>query len=114
MRVLEVGGDVFLLRFLPDNRRLLVGTADGERKATFHMLSLPDGGRVPLDVPREALNWWWHQAWYGNVIAVPPGGELCYVAWAEQLHAFRTADGKPLPVPRGVRAQQVVLSPDGG
>src|SRR4051812_30616129 len=75
MRVLKVGGDVFLLRFLPDNRRLVVGTADEEQKVTFGVLSLPDGERVPLKVPRADLDSWWYHAWYGNVIAVPPSGE---------------------------------------
>ncbi len=118
MRVLEVGGDVFLLRFLPDNRRLVVGTADEERKVTFAVLAWPDGGRVPLNVPGADLDWgfldfWWYHACYGNAIAVHPGGEVCYIAWAGWFYAFRTADGSPLPMPEKILAHQVVLSPDG-
>jgi WD40 repeat protein len=113
MRVLEVGGDVFLLRFLPDSRRLVVGTADEAQNVTLAVLALPDGERVPLPVPRANLISWWHYAGYGNMLAGTPGGEVCYVAWAGHLYAFRTADGTSLPVPGEVQAHQVVLSPDG-
>src|SRR5262245_53189117 len=114
MRVLEVSENVFLLQFLPDNRRLLVGHADEGRRVTFDVQALPNGERVPLKVPRADLDSWWYQAWYGNAVAVHPSGEVCYIAWAGRLHAFRTADGKSLPVPKEVQAHQVVLSPDGG
>jgi WD40 repeat protein len=113
MRVLEVGGDVFLLRFLPDNRGLVIGTADGKRKVTFGVLPLWAGERAPLKVPRADLDSWWNHACYGNALAVHPLGEVCYIAWAGRLHAFRTADGEPIPVPEGAQAHQVVLSPDG-
>lgn len=36
-----------------------------------------------------------------------------FIAWGDRLHAFRTADGKRLPVRADVRANQVVLSSDG-
>jgi WD40 repeat protein len=114
MRVLEVGGDVFLLRFLPDNRRLVVAAADENRKVTFSVLAWPDGERFPLKVPRSDVDSWWDNALYGSAIAVHPSGEACYIAWHGRLYAFRTADGKSLPVPMGVLAHQVVLSPDGG
>src|SRR5262249_43594303 len=113
MQILQVGNNVFQLRFLPDNRRLVVGTADADRKVAFDVLSRPGGERVRLDVPRADLDSWWYQAWYGNAIAVHPSAESCYIAWAGDLYAFRTADGKPLPVPKDVQAHQVVLSPDG-
>src|SRR5436853_287931 len=114
MRVLEVGGEVFLLRFLPDSRRLVVGTTYEKQKVTFDVLALADGERVPLKVPRANLDSWCYQAWYGNPIAFDPGGEVCYIAWDGHLYAFRTADGKALPGPGGVPANQVALSPDGG
>jgi hypothetical protein len=113
MRVLEVGESVLLLQFLPDNRRLLVGHADEERRVTFDVLALPDGERAPLKVPQADLDSWMYSACCGNAIAVHPGGEVCYIAWAGQLHAFRTANGQSHPVPKGVQAHQVVLSPDG-
>jgi WD40 repeat protein len=113
MRVLEVGGNVFLLRFLPDSQRLVVGTTDESRMVAFNVLALPDGGRVSLEVPQAKLDSWWNQAWYGNPIAVSPNGEVCYIAWDGRLCAFRTSDGKALPVPKEVQANQVVLSPDG-
>src|SRR5207248_2778248 len=69
--------------------------------------------RVPLNVPEADLDSWWYQAWYGNALAVHPRGEVCYIAWAGRLHAFRTDDGQSHPVPKGVLAHQVVLSPDG-
>ena len=113
MQVLEIDRSVFLLRFLPDNRRLVVGTADDQQKVSFGVLSLPDGERVPLDVPGADLKSWWNYAWYGNAIAPHPSGEVCYIAWAGRLHAFRTADGGTIPVPEGLQAHQVVMSPDG-
>jgi WD40 repeat protein len=113
MRVLEVGENVFLIQFLPDSGRLLVGQADEEQRVTFGVLALADGERVPLKVPRADLDSWWYQACYGNAIAVHPSGEVCYIAWAGRLWAFRTADGSSHPVPKEVQAHQVVLSPDG-
>jgi WD40 repeat protein len=116
MRVLDVGNTVFLLRFLPDGRRLVVGTMGPHPEAAvaFDILSLPGGERVRLDVPRANITDWWNRAWYGNAIAVHPSGESCYIAWAGRLYAFRADDGKALPVPEGVEANQAVLSPDGG
>jgi WD40 repeat protein len=112
MRTLDVGGDVFLLRFLPDGQRLVVATADAERTMTFAVVPL-DGDRVPLTVPGAKLDSWGYYALYGNAIAAHPDGETCYIAWDGHLHAFRTSDGKPLPVPDKGPANQVVLSPDG-
>src|SRR5262245_36018531 len=102
MRVLDVGGDVFLLRFLPGSQRLFVATADESRNVTFAVLSLATGERVPLPVPGAMLDSWWYDCFYGNPVAVSPAGDACYVAWHGSLYAFRTADGKPLPVPKGV------------
>jgi len=115
MRVFEVGDKVFLLRFLPDGRRLVIGTMAADEAVTFAVLSLPGGERVRLDVPNAKILSWWHDSWYGNAIAVHPSGESCYIAWAGRLYAFRTADGKSLPVPKDMRANvnQVVLSPNG-
>jgi WD40 repeat protein len=115
MHVLEVGPTVFLLRFLPDGRRLVVGTVNPppDQKVTFEVLSLPGGERVRLDVPGATIDAWWYYAWYGNAIAVHPSGESCHIAWGDQLYAFRTEDGTPLPVPKGVRANQIALSADG-
>ena len=55
MRVLEVGNNVFQLRFLPDGRRLLVGTAREEqvrrgwrRSVAFAVWSLTGGAPVRL------------------------------------------------------------------
>jgi WD40 repeat protein len=113
MRVLEVGENVFLLRFLPDGRRLVVATADKNRSVTFSLLSLTDGGHVPLDVRGTKIDAWWYHAWYGNAVAIHPSGESLYIAYAGRLYAFRTADGKALRVPERVRAHQVILSPNG-
>jgi WD40 repeat protein len=113
MHILHVGNSVFQLRFLPDERRLVVGRFDADFKVTFEILSLPGGGRVRLEVPEADLYSWLNRARYGNAIAIHPGGESCYIAWDGELHAFRTADGVPLPVPDEVKAHQVVLSPDG-
>ena len=113
VQILEVGNNVFLLRFLPDNRRLLIGAADPGGKVSFDVLTLPGGERVRLPVPEPTIQAWWYSAGYGNAVAVLPTGEACYVAWGGRLFAFRTAEGESLPVPEGVQAHQVVLSQDG-
>jgi WD40 repeat protein len=115
MRVLEIGQPVFLLRFLPDSQRIVVGTHGPypEAEVAFDVLSFPTGERVRLDVPGAKINSWFNTAWSGNAIAVHPSGESCYIAWDDKLYAFGTSDGRPLPVPRGVRANQVALSADG-
>jgi WD40 repeat protein len=116
MQVLEVGQTVFLLRFLADGRRIVVATSGPPpgQAVTFHILSFATGDRIPLDVPRATFGAWDYHAWRGNAIAVHPSGESCYLAWGARLFAFRTADGQPFPVPEGVKANQVVISPDGG
>src|SRR5262245_4741383 len=113
MQVLDVGGTVFQLRFLPDNRRLVIGTHDQTRNVTFEVLTLPGSGRVRLPIAASNLDSWWYYSHYGNAIAVHPTGEACYIGWDGRLYAFRTADGKSLPVPKEVKAHQVVLSPTG-
>ena len=115
MRVFEVGDSVFLLRFLPDGRRLVIGTMAADEAVTFAVLLLPGGERVRLDVPNAKIHSWRYDAWCGNAIAVHPSGESCYIAWGGRLHAFRTADGKALTVPKDMRANvnQVALSPNG-
>ena len=115
MRVLDVGGDVVLLRFLPDSRRLFVATADESRNVTFAVLSLADGGRVSLDIPGATLDSWAYHAHYGNAIALSPTGDLCYLAWDSTVAAFRTADGNRLRMVPHVRTKhdQVVASASG-
>jgi WD40 repeat protein len=113
MRVLNVGGTVFQLRFTPDNRRLVVAKHFDSEKVTFEVVSLTDGKSIRLPVRKANFRSWWFDADYGDAIAVHPSGESCYIAWNGQLHAFRIKDGKALPVPKGARAHQVVLSADG-
>jgi WD40 repeat protein len=115
MRVFEVGDNVVLLRFLPDGRRLVIGTMAADEAVTFAVLSLPGGERVRLDVPNAKIHSWRHDAWYGNAIAVHPSGESCYIAWGARLHAFRTTGGQSLRVPKDMRGNvnQVALSPSG-
>lgn len=114
MQVFEVGGEAYQLRFLPDNRRLLIGIATPSTgEVTFEVVSLPGGDRARLNVPGAKLQSWFYESLYGNAIAVHPSGDLCYIAWAGTLYAFGTADGSPRPVPNGVKAHQVVLSPAG-
>lgn len=114
MRVLEVGQTVFLIRFLPDGQRLVIATTGPDGVVTFEVLTLSDGRRVRLHVPAVLIDSWWYDSRYGNLIAVHPAGEVCYLAWADRLHACNTADGQALPVPPGLPANQVVLSADGG
>jgi WD40 repeat protein len=116
MQVLNIGQTVYLMRFLPDGRRLVIATVGQypEGAVTFQVLSLPGGERLTLDVPRAQIGSWVNTAWQGNAISVHPSGESVYIAWGARLFAFRTADGQPLPVPEGVEANQVVISPDGG
>ena len=112
MVVLEVGANVFHLRFLPDGRRLLVGTSTADRVVAFEVWTLPGGDRVrlPLSGLKEDDR---YQAYCGHAIAVHPSGDAFHLAWGGRLYAFRTADGTPLPAPDGVRADQVIASPDG-
>lgn len=112
MYVLEVGDSVVQLRFLPDGRRLLVGTVSSERVMSYDVWTLSGGGRVRLqlpEVPAESWDYWEH----GPTVAFHPTGERCYVAWNGHLLASRTADGALLPGTEGVKAHQVVLSPGG-
>jgi WD40 repeat protein len=111
MRILQVGESVFLLQFVPGGR-LLVGTLSSERVVSFDLMALGDGGRVRLALPRLNIESWWYSG-YGNPVAVHPSGEWCYVAWEGRLYSFRMADGKPRPVPEGIRANRVVIAPGG-
>jgi WD40 repeat protein len=113
MRVLDVGQTVFLMRFLPDGQRLVIGTMDADRIVTFEVLSVTDGRRVRLEVPAARIDHWWYESRHGNVIAVHPRGDVCYLAWAGRLHACQTADDRPVPEPPAAGANQVVLSADG-
>src|SRR5438270_9581963 len=115
MQVLEIGQPVYLMRFLPDGRGLVVATAGPPpaQAVTFEVVALPGGARVRLDVPRALLSSWVNTAWYGNPIAVHPSGEWCYIAWGARFFGFRTADGTPLDLPADVEANQAVISPDG-
>lgn len=109
MYVLEPGGHVFLLRFLPDSRRLLAGRMTDE-SVTFAILSLPDGKAVDLPLPRLE-QWPWFYSGCGPTVAVHPSGETGYIAWGGKLFSFGTVADRP--VPPAVTAHQVVLSPDG-
>jgi WD40 repeat protein len=113
MLVLQADDSVIQLRFLPDGRRLLAWVLSAQKVLNFDVWTLPDGGRVRLPLPRLDIQSWWYWANHGNAVAVHPTGEWCYIAWAGRLFSFRTADGTPRPVPEGVRAHQVVLSPSG-
>lgn len=112
MNVLHVGDSVILLRFFPDGRRLLVGTATDKGVVHFDILSLPGGERVRLPLPPLDIQSWYRSG-EGLSTAVHPSGEWCYIAWSGQLFSFRTPDGTPRSVPDGVRGHQVVLSPAG-
>lgn len=114
MLVFDVGQSVFQLRFLPDGRRLVVAAVGPGEQVTFAVLSLADGGRVPLNVPNAKFSSWWSSGKYGNPIAVHPSGDICYIGWAGHLYAFRNADGKSLRTPKDIQAHQLALSPDGG
>ena len=113
MHILEAGARVFLLRFTPDSRRLLSGVRSNGQSVHFDLWTLPEGDRVRLDLPPLNIESWWFWAWYGSAAAVHPSGDGLYLAWDGQLFAFRTDDGAALPVPAGVKAHQVVISPGG-
>src|SRR5262245_65159841 len=112
MLVLEVGQSVSHLQFLPDSKRLLVGVSTPKGPAGFEVWTLPGDRRVRLPLPKLQEGAWWYMQ-YGSWVAVHPSGEWCYFAWNGRLLSFRTADGKPRPVPKNVEAHQVVVSPDG-
>src|SRR5215217_3852712 len=48
-----------------------------------------------------------------NIAAIHPDGETCYLIWSRRLFAFRTATGRALEVPPGVKGHQMILSPAG-
>lgn len=110
---LDAGARVFSLRFLPDGTHLLSGVVSAGQVVSFDLWTIPDGGRVRLPLPELRLESWWYHAGYGHAVAVHPSGDWLFVAWDGRLFAFRTSDGESLPVPAGVTAHQVVLSPDG-
>jgi WD40 repeat protein len=112
MRVLEVGGSVFQLRFLPGGRALLAGVASEKGAVSFQLCALAGGARTPLQLPPLEIPSWWNSG-KGNAAAVHPSGEWCYVAWSGHLFCCRTADGSARPVPAGARAHQVALAPAG-
>jgi WD40 repeat protein len=112
MRVLEVGDSVIQLRFLPDGRGLLAGVASEKGVVNFDLCSLAGGARTRLKLPRLEFQVS-RDSQYSNAAAVHPSGAWCYVAWSGRLFSCRTADGSPRPVPGGVRAHQVALSPAG-
>lgn len=112
MQVLEVGDGVVQLRFFPDGRRLLVGTATDKGVVQFDILSLSGGQRLRLPLPLLDVNSW-HSTGHGNAAAVHPSGEWCYVAWGSRLFSFWTKDGSARPTPAGIRANHAFLSPRG-
>jgi hypothetical protein len=111
MLVLQAGDSVIQLRFLPGGRRLLAGLVSAQQVVNIDLLTLPDGGRVRLPLPQLPFDRWWHSG--GSAATIHPTGAWCYIAWDGRLFSFRTADGSPRPVPEGVRAHQVALSPGG-
>jgi WD40 repeat protein len=68
---------------------------------------------VRLPLQRLNVYTWRNSGLEGNAVAVHPTGEWCYIAWGGQLFSFRAADGSRRPVPEGVTAHQVILSPPG-
>ncbi|MBX9624762.1 MAG: WD40 repeat domain-containing protein [Gemmataceae bacterium] len=126
MNVLQAGGGVAILRFLPDGRRLLAGVTHDpapdqpltsarvdQFTVRFLVLPLAGGEPVALDLPPLPLTAWWYAAENGNAVAVHPDGDRCWVAWGDELYACRTTDGKRLQGVAGVPAHHVVGSPDG-
>jgi len=112
MRVLSVGDNVIVLRFLPDGRRLLVGTATPRGRVDFAVWPLASGKPVPLRLPKMFARSWWATD-FGNPVAVHPSGAFGYVAWDGKVSSFHTTTGRPRPVPEFVRGSEVVISPDG-
>jgi WD40 repeat protein len=113
MLVLQGGDSVIRLQFFPDGRRLLAWVLSEQKVVSLDVWTPLEGGRVRLPLPRLNIESWWSPGHQGNAVAIHPTGELCYVAWGGRLSSFRTTDGTPRPVPEGVRAHQVVLSPGG-
>jgi WD40 repeat protein len=112
MYVLEAGGYVKQLRFFPDGRRLLASVVDRTGTVRFDVWTLTDGQRMRLPQPQPAgppgTSYW-----DGEAVAVHPSGEWGWVSLRGDLVCFRTSDGATLPAPDGVKADQVLLSPQG-
>lgn len=110
MYVLRTDSPVTQLRFLPDNQRLLVGlgsTNEEEDGGAIEVWTLPDGDRIRFQLPSTGR---WIEP---NGLAVHPDGERCYIVWNGELLSFQIEDGTPLPVPKGITPNEIILSPDG-
>lgn len=114
------GGRVALLRFLPDGRLLSIVTGE-DRPAFVDLWSLPGAERLRIPLGSSWVQTFrpdWDQPFPDhradvNAVAVHPGGESFFIAWAGQLLQFRTADGTPLPSPVDDEVHQVIISPGG-
>jgi WD40 repeat protein len=112
MRIFEVGDNVFLLRFLPDGRRLLAGRADRRGRVRLDIWPRRGGKPVTLRLPNMYLRSW-RATDCGNPVAIHPSGTFGYVAWAGRVSSFHTSNGRQRPVPNRLRGSEVVLSSSG-
>ena len=104
MLVLDAGGRVTQVRFLPDGR-LLVGLGSEGAEWAVEVWPLPSGPRVRIPLPSGT----WE---YANQLAVHPSGDRFYLACGTLL-TVATADGRPIPGGPTGRADQVAALPDG-
>jgi WD40 repeat protein len=109
MLVLDAGGPVTQVRFLPDGQ-LLVGLRKGA-DGSVEVWPLPGGERVRIPLEHQAH---WYRA---DQLAVHPAGDRVLFAdgW---LRTFATANGSLLPAPAvpdpdDLLADRVIVSPAG-
>ena len=106
MLVLNAGGRVTQLRFLPDGR-LLIGLLRPTGVGAVECRRLDGGASLPLPFPGPDL---WHRP---NQIALSPNGDRLYLA-AGPLHTVAAADGTSLPCGYTGPAGAVIAAADGG
>jgi WD40 repeat protein len=109
MLAFDVGRAVWMVRFLPDGKRLIVRTG----VSVFSIWSVDGTSSVRIaNSPRgrKPPDFWFEN----NLVAFHPTKPTGYVACSGRLSAFDTDTGelKPLPHPQ-LSGHQVALSPDG-
>jgi WD40 repeat protein len=113
MQILDAGAPVHWLRFLPDGRRLLIGTdAGGQGPVRLVVWPLDGGPKVAIPCPRRNLTAWF-DAGYPSTLGFHPTRPLGFVAWGGLMIPFDVRNGRVSPSPRQVEADQFALSIDG-
>jgi len=118
MHIFETGERVEYVQFLPDGERLLIRSALSKTESEVAIWYPLTQEKVVLELPQTPDDGY-HEIYmspkHANWVAIPDAGDVCYIASTDgSLYAFDTSDGTPLNEPDNRRADQVVISSDGG